>query len=144
VHELAVHTVGGVIKEGEPIMLIVPEGEKLLVEAKVQPQDIDQLYIGQPAALRFSAFNQRTTPEVNGTVSLVSADVVQDTKVGQNAPPYYMVRVSISPEEIARLGDVKLVPGMPVEVFIRTHDRTALSYLIRPVHDQIARAFKEK
>ena len=144
VHELAVHTVGGVIKEGEPIMLIVPEGEKLLVEAKVQPQDIDQLYIGQPAALRFSAFNQRTTPEVNGTVSLVSADVVQDTRVGQNTPSYYMVRVSISPEEIERLGDVKLVPGMPVEVFVRTHERTALSYLIRPVHDQIARAFKEK
>jgi len=144
VHELAVHTVGGVIKEGEPIMLIVPDGEKLLVEAKVQPQDIDQLYIGQPAALRFSAFNQRTTPEVNGTVSLVSADVVQDTRVGQNAPPYYMVRVSISPEELEKLGDVKLMPGMPVEVFIRTHERTALSYLVRPVHDQIARAFKEK
>ncbi|HEY4471709.1 MAG TPA: HlyD family type I secretion periplasmic adaptor subunit [Stellaceae bacterium] len=144
VHELAVHTVGGVIKEGDTIMLIVPEGEKLLVEAKVQPQDIDQLYIGQPASLRFSAFNQRTTPELNGTVSLVSADVVQDTRVGQNAPPYYIVRVSIAPEEIARLGDVKLVPGMPVEVFARTHERTALSYLIRPVHDQVARAFKEK
>ena len=113
VHELAVHTVGGVIKEGEPIMLIVPDGEKLLVEAKVQPQDIDQLYIGQPAALRFSAFNQRTTPEVNGTVSLVSADVVQDTRVGQNAPPYYMVRVSISPEELEKLGDVKLMRHCP-------------------------------
>jgi len=144
VHELAVHTVGGVIKEGEPIMLIVPDKEKLLVEAKVQPQDIDQLYVGQPATLRFSTFNQRTTPELNGTVSLMSPDVVQDTKAGPNSSSYYMVRVKIPPEEIARLGDVKLVPGMPVEVFMRTHDRTALSYLIRPVHDQITRAFREK
>ena len=144
VHELAVHTVGGVIKEGEPIMLIVPDKEKLLVEAKVQPQDIDQLYVGQHATLRFSTFNQRTTPELNGTVSLVSPDVVQDTKAGPNSSGYYMVRVKIPPEEIARLGDLKLVPGMPVEVFMRTHDRTALSYLIRPVHDQITRAFREK
>jgi membrane fusion protein, type I secretion system len=143
VHELAMHTVGGVVKEGEPIMLIVPDKEKLLVVAKVQPQDIDQLSVGQAAALRFSAFNQRTTPEVNGTVILVSADVVQD-KAGPTASSYYIARVSISPEEIARLGDVKLVAGMPVEVFVRTHERTALSYLIRPVHDQIARAFKEK
>jgi membrane fusion protein, type I secretion system len=144
VHELAVHTVGAVIKEGDPIMLIVPDKEKLLVEAKVQPQDIDQLSIGQAATVRFSAFNQRTTPEVNGTVSLVSADVMQDTKAGPSGMPYYMVRISISPTEIARLGDVKLLPGMPAEVFVRTHDRTALSYLIRPMHDQIARAFKEK
>jgi len=144
VHELAVHTVGGVIKDGESIMLIVPDKEKLLVEAKVQPQDIDQIYVGQTAAVRFAAFNQRTTPEVNGTVSLVSADVLLDAKGGPTALPYYMVRISVSPEEIARLGDVKLVPGMPVEVFVRTHERTALSYLVRPMHDQIARAFREK
>jgi len=143
VHELTVHTIGGVVKEGDPIMLIVPDSEKLMVEAKVQPQDIDQLYTGQTAALRFSAFNQRTTPELNGTVSLVSADVMQDAKT-PSAAGYYMVRVSIPPDEIARLDDIKLVPGMPVEVFVRTHERTALSYLIRPVHDQIARAFKEK
>jgi HlyD family secretion protein len=144
VHELTVHTIGGVIKEGDPLMLIVPDAEKLMVEAKVQPQDIDQLYTGQTATLRFSAFNQRTTPELNGTVSLVSADVTQDTKSGPNATNFYMVRVAISPEEFARLGEVKLVPGMPVEVFVQTSPRTALSYLIRPIHDQVARAFKEK
>jgi HlyD family secretion protein len=110
----------------------------------VQPQDIDQLSVGQTATVRFSGFNQRTTPEVNGTVSLVSADVMLDAKAWPTAGPYYMVRIAVSPEEIARLGDVKLVPGMPVEVFVRTHGRTALSYLVRPMHDQITRAFREK
>src|SRR5438105_3118317 len=106
VHQLSVHTVGGVIAQGETIMLIVPDQDALRVEAKVQPQDIDQLHIGQRAVLRFSAFNQRTTPELNGEVSLVSADVTQDQKSGTS---YYLIRVAMSDAEIARLGHVKLV-----------------------------------
>jgi HlyD family secretion protein len=141
VHQLAVHTVGGVISASEPLMLIVPENDALTVEAKVAPQDIDQLHIGQKAALHFSTFNQRTTPELVGTVSRVSADTTQDVKT---AAVYYLVRVSMSPEEIAKLGNVKLVPGMPVELFIQTDQRTVLSYFVKPLRDQIAKAFRER
>jgi HlyD family secretion protein len=141
VHQLAVHTVGGVISASEPLMLIVPENDALTVEAKVAPQDIDQLHVGQKAALHFSTFNQRTTPEINGVVSRVSADTTQDAKT---AAIYYLVRVSMSAEEVARLGSVKLVPGMPVEVFIQTDQRTVLSYFVKPLRDQIAKAFRER
>jgi membrane fusion protein, type I secretion system len=141
VHQLAVHTVGGVVPPTEPIMLVVPEADALSVEAKVWPQDIDQLHVGQSAGLRFSAFNQRTTPEINGVLTRISADVVRDEKSGLS---YYTVRIGIKPEEIARLGDVTLVPGMPVEAFLKTYDRTVISYLTKPLHDQISRAFRER
>jgi HlyD family secretion protein len=141
VHQLAVHTVGGVVTpQGDPLMLIVPAADKLVVEAKVQPQDIDQLQVGQAAVLRFSAFNQRTTPELNGSVTMVSADVTQDPKTEKT---YYTIRVGVSAEEIARLGTVKLVPGMPVETFVQTSPRTVVSYLVKPLHDQITKAFRE-
>ena len=122
-------------------MLIVPEADVLSVEAKVSPQDIDQLRLGQTAALRFSALNQRTTPEISGTVSRVSADVSADQRSGQS---FYTVRIALSSEETARLGDVKLVPGMPVEAFMKTYDRTVLSYFIKPLQDQVMRAFRER
>jgi HlyD family secretion protein len=142
VHQLTVHTIGGVIPgQGEPIMLIVPDADSLRVDVKIQPNDIDQLYVGQRAILRFTTFNQRTTPELVGKVSLVAADVSQDTKTGAN---YYLVHVSVAADEIARLGSVRLVPGMPVEAFIETNSRTAISYLVRPLRDQMAKAFKEK
>jgi HlyD family secretion protein len=136
-----VHTVGGVISAGDAIMMIVPQQDNLSVEAKVNPQDIDQLQIGQKTLLRFSAFNQRTTPELNGVVSRVSPDTTTDQRTGQST---YTIRVSMPPEEIARLGDVKLIPGMPVEAFVQTGDRTMLSYLAKPLHDQLMRAFREK
>jgi membrane fusion protein, type I secretion system len=141
VHQLAVHTVGGVVSASDPIMLIVPEADALSVEAKVSPQDIDQLRLGQSAGLRFSAFNQRTTPEISGTISRVSADVSTDQRSGQS---FYTVRIALPAEEIARLGNVKLVPGMPVEAFMKTYDRTVLSYFIKPLEDQILRAFRER
>jgi len=141
VHQLTVHTVGGVIQAGETIMLIVPNSDALNVEAKVAPQEIDQLYSGQPAILRFSAFNQRTTPEINGEVSRISADVTQDLKTGAF---YYMVRIKLFDSEIARLGNVTLVPGMPVETFVQTSSRTVLSYLAQPLFDQAKRAFTEQ
>ena len=141
VHQSTVHTVGGVIATGEPVMLIVPQADTLIVEAKIAPQDIDQLRIGQSAVLRFSAFNQRTTPEINGTLSRVSPDTVTDQRTGQS---YYTARIKVPPEEIARLGTVKLVPGMPVEVFVQTGERKVLSYLMKPLNDQLARAFREK
>jgi membrane fusion protein, type I secretion system len=136
-----VHTIGGVVSAGDAIMMIVPQADNLSVEAKVNPQDIDQLQIGQKTLLRLSAFNQRTTPELNGVVSRVSPDTTTDQRTGQST---YTIRVSMAPEEIARLGDVKLIPGMPVEAFVQTGDRTMLSYLVKPLHDQLMRAFREK
>jgi HlyD family secretion protein len=141
VHQLDVHTVGGVVSAGQQIMLIVPAADRLIVEAKVQPQDIDQLHIGQAAVMRFSSFNSRTTPEINGEVSVVSGDVTQDQRTGAS---FYTVRIAVSPAEIARLGEVKLTPGMPVEVFVQTTMRTVVSYFMRPFHDQIAKVFREK
>jgi HlyD family secretion protein len=136
-----VHTVGGVITAGDAIMMIVPQADALSVEAKVNPQDIDKLQIGQKTLLRLSAFNQRTTPELNGVVTRVSADVTTDQRTGQS---YYTIRVSMPPEEIQRLGDVKVIPGMPVEAFVQTGDRTMLSYLMKPLSDQLMRSFREK
>ncbi|MFZ5678958.1 MAG: HlyD family type I secretion periplasmic adaptor subunit [Bradyrhizobiaceae bacterium] len=136
-----VHTVGGVITAGDTIMLIVPESDNLSVEAKVNPQDIDQLRIGQKTLLRLSAFNQRTTPELNGTVSRISPDTTTDQRTGQS---YYTIRVSMPAEEVAKLGDVKLIPGMPVEAFVQTGERTMISYLAKPLSDQLMRAFREK
>ena len=141
VHQLDVHTVGGVISAGQQIMLVVPAADKLIVEAKVQPQDIDQVRVGQTAVMRFTNFNSRTTPEINGEVSVVSGDVSQDQRSGAT---YYTVRIAVTPEEIARLGQVKLTPGMPVEVYIQTNMRTVVSYFMRPFHDQIAKVFREK
>lgn len=136
-----VHTVGGVISAGDAIMMIVPQSDNLSVEAKVNPQDIDQVQIGQKTLLRFSAFNQRTTPELNATVSRVSPDTTADQRTGQS---YYTIRVSIPPQELARLGDLRVIPGMPVETFVQTGDRTMLSYLVKPLRDQFMRAFREK
>jgi HlyD family secretion protein len=136
-----VHTVGGVITAGDAIMMIVPQADDLQVEAKVNPQDIDKLQIGQKTLLRLSAFNQRTTPELNGVVTRVSPDVTTEQRTGQS---YYTIRVSMPPQEVARLGDAKLIPGMPVEAFVQTGDRTLLSYLIKPLSDQLMRAFREK
>jgi HlyD family secretion protein len=140
VHQLNVHTVGGVIAAGDPLMLIVPEADDLAIEVKVAPQDIDQLKIGQKAALRLSAFNQRTTPEVNGEVKRIAADLLQDQKTSQS---YYTARITMPDHEMTRLQGLKLVPGMPVEAFIQTGDRTALSYLMKPLSDQLSRAFRE-
>ncbi|MFL6822530.1 MAG: HlyD family type I secretion periplasmic adaptor subunit [Xanthobacteraceae bacterium] len=141
VFQKAVHTVGGVITTGEVLMLIVPEADALEAEVKVQPQDIDQVRLGQIAILRFPAFNQRTTPELNGEVNRVSADVAEDQKTGAR---YYTVRIAIPAREIERLKGLKIVPGMPVESFIQTSPRTVITFLTKPLHDQISRAFREK
>jgi HlyD family secretion protein len=141
VEQSTVHTVGGVINAGDVIMLIVPQTDDLQVEAKVNPQDIDKLQVGQKTLLRLSAFNQRTTPELNGVVSRVSPDVTTDQRTGQS---YYTIRVTMPSAEIARLGDARLIPGMPAEAFVQTGDRTLLSYLMKPLSDQLMRAFREK
>jgi len=137
VHDLAVHTVGGVVGAGETVMTIVPNQDELSVEVRIATSDIDQVHIGQTATLRFPAFNQRTTPEITGTVTRVGADL---TRESQTNTVFYVVR--IRPEN--QREKLKLLPGMPVEAFIATGDRTALSYLVKPISDQFARAFRER
>jgi membrane fusion protein, type I secretion system len=140
VNQLSVHTIGGVIKTGETVMEIVPDADDLQIEAQVQPKDIDHVRSGQQAFVRFAAFNQRTTPQLKGTVSYVSADTSHDQKT--NAPSF-TVRVVLPEEERRRLNGQQLVPGMPAEVFMQTGSRTMMSYLFEPITDQMRRAFVE-
>jgi HlyD family secretion protein len=141
IHQSIVHTVGGVINAGEALMMIVPEADELSIEVKVSPQDIDQLQPGLDTVLRLSAFNQRTTPELKGRVSLIAADLVTDQRSGIQ---YYPVRVAFAEGERDRLGALKLVPGMPVEGLIQTGYRTVFSYLTKPISDNMAKAFREE
>ena len=141
VHQMSVFTVGGVITTTEPLMLIVPEGDTLVIDAKIAPSDIDQARSHHEATIRFPAFNQRTTPSVSGRVTTIAADLTTDPKTGLS---YYVARVEISDDDMSKLNDLKLVPGMPAEVQITTAARTALSYLVKPLSDQFDKAFKER
>ena len=144
-NSLTIHTVGGVIGNGETIMQIVPQGDELIVEAKVAPQDIDQIGQGAPAVVRIAAGNQRTTPELAGVLTHVSADLTREqANAAVPAQAYYVVRASLPEAEVKRLGDFRLVPGMPAEVFIQTYTRTPLQYLVKPLREQIARTFRER
>ena len=137
---LGVHTLGGVVAPGTPLLEIVPHGEPLLVEAKVQPTDIDKVHPGLAADIRFTAFKLRTTPVAEGTVLTVSADrlIDPDTKY-----PYYLARIQVTPQGLERLQGLELLPGMPAEVLIKTGERTLLNYLLRPLLDAFARSFRE-
>lgn len=141
VHQMAMHTVGGVVAPADPIMMIVPEGDDLALEVQIAPKDIDQLQLGQDALLRMSSFNQRVTPEVNGHIVRIAPDLTVDQRTGQS---YYLVRLVVNGGERAKLGGLALLPGMPAEAFIRTSERTALSYILKPLTDQITRAFREE
>ena len=141
VNELNIHTIGGVITPAQELITIVPEEAKLKVEVKLAPITIDQLWVGQPVRLRFTAFNQRTTPELKGEIVYVSPATTRDDVTGEI---YYLGDVDVSSEELEKLGDTKLLPGMPVEVFIMTEERTALTYFIKPITDQFSRAFREE
>lgn len=140
VQGLAVHATRAVIGAGTPIMTIVPVQDNLLAEVRIAPQDIDQVKQGQKTMLRFSAFSQRTTPEISGHVVQISPDLTLDQKTGAG---FYLARVAPDTNELSKLGAVKLVPGMPVEAFIQTGYRTIISYLLKPATDQISHAFKE-
>lgn len=150
VHELQVHTIGAVIRTGEVVLTIIPKEDKLVVEARVRPIDIDQISIGQKALVRFPNFNRRTTPELWGQIVRIGADVAKDNIQNINAPDtakkeaFYPVRIVVSEEETRRLEGLKLLPGMPAETFIQTEERSAMSYLLKPMTDQLARAFREK
>lgn len=140
VNELAVHTQGGVIVPAQILMTIVPVDAPLAIEFRVATKDIDQIAVGQDARLRFSAFNRRTTPEVAGRVTRVSAAATRDTVTGER---YYSAQVKVT-GSMGSLEGRRLVPGMPVEVFVQTEEQVALAYFLKPFTDQIMRAFKEE
>ena len=141
IHQLAVHTIGAVITPGETVMMVVPRGDKLIVEAQVSPSQIDRLSPNQDARLKFPAFDHRTTPEINANLSVISADRITDQTTRQS---YYLVRLSFDSQELSKLGDKTLIPGMPVEVYLQTGYRSVLSYLVKPMMDQIEHALKER
>lgn len=139
VHELAVHTVGGVVQPAEVLMRIVPGNDALVGEVHIRPTDIDQVFPGQAAEIHFSAFDRGTTPVINGTLSRVSPDLEHDQRTGA---AFYNARIHVEQDEMARLGALQVVPGMPLEVFIKTNERTIISYLSKPLTDQMNRAFR--
>lgn len=141
VHQSTVFTIGGVINPADTLMVIVPEGERLIIEARIAPQDIDQARTHEEATIRFTAFNQRTTPTVSGKVVQVAADITHDQ---QNQVSYFVAQIEIPDDEMKKLEGLKLSPGMPADVQIVTTARTALSYLTKPIEDQFAKAFKER
>ncbi len=140
VYDLQVHTIDGIIASGATVMSIVPESDDMTVEIRIPPADIDRIASGQKSRMRFVAFNQRTTPELKGEIDVVAAATAVDRTTGQ---PYYLATVSIT-DRLEKLGGRKLMPGMPVEVFVETDERTALSYITKPFTDQMMRAFREE
>ncbi len=137
---MKIHTVGGVVSPGTPLLDIVPSVSDLIVEAQVSPIDIDRVSVGKKADIRFSAFKNATTPEIEGKVVQISADRLMNEQTGM---PYYLARVSLTEEGIRLLGALKLQPGMPAEVLINTGDRTMLQYLMQPATDAFARSMIE-
>lgn len=140
VHGLTVHALRAVVRPAEPILYVVPTDSPFVIQARISATDVDLVHPGQEAGLRFSTFDMRTTPEIFGTVRKVSADVFQDEVTGMT---YYLAEIVPNEGEIERLGDVELLPGMPVEAYIKTNDRTPLSYLTKPLTDYFNRAFRE-
>jgi HlyD family type I secretion membrane fusion protein len=141
VMDLRMHTSGGVVGAGQPILDIVPAEDGLLVEAKLRPLDIDAVHVGLPAQVRLTGLKQRNTPELAGRVVHVAADSLSDQRTGQS---YYVARVAIEADELARAGVPALYPGMPTEVYIVTGARTAFQYLVDPVRESFAHAFRER
>ncbi|BDW84685.1 MULTISPECIES: HlyD family type I secretion periplasmic adaptor subunit [Roseicyclus] len=141
INDLNINSVGGVISPAEILATIVPEDANLVFTAQVPAVQIEQVEVDRPARLRFSAFEQNATPEIAGVVDYVAAAATRDETTGGD---FYDIRVEVEPQELAQLGGRELRPGMPVEIYVTTSERTALSYLVKPFRDQIARAFRER
>ncbi len=137
---MSVHNVGSVITPGKPILDIVPQGEELIIDARVSPMDIDRVHIGLLAEVRFSAFKQALTPKTEGKLIGLSADRITDERTGQ---PYYEAKIELTPESYTKLGDLELLPGMPADVLINTGERTVFEYLMQPITNAFSRAFIE-
>lgn len=141
IHQLNVHTRGGFISPAEPILLIVPKEDSLIIETQVAPTDVDQIFAGQTATIRLPGLNQRTTPELRGKVVTISAETTRDETAGTS---FFTARLRLLAGEEQKISGNILLPGMPVEALIKTNDRTILSYLVKPVSDQITHAFREE
>jgi membrane fusion protein, epimerase transport system len=139
VNGMLIHTVGGVVPAGTPLAEVVPQSDELVIEARVSPMDIDRVAVGQQAMIRFSAFSS-SVPNIFGSVSHVSADAFTDQATGMS---YYTARVEVTPEGLADLGTLSLIPGMPAEIFINTGSRTFLQYVMKPFTNALARSFIE-
>jgi HlyD family type I secretion membrane fusion protein len=141
IYGLQVFAEQSVIRPADPVMFLVPQDRPLVIATKVRPVDIDQIHLGQDVILRFSAFDQRRTPELHGKVTLVSADIFQDEATGM---AFYQAEIQLNEGEATRLPeDMVLIPGMPVEAFVRTADRSPMDYLLKPLADYFAKAFRE-
>lgn len=141
VHELAIHTVGGVVGPGETLMLIVPESDPLVLRARVRPRDINAIWLGQPVRVRLLSFNQKTTPEVNGQVAMIGADLSTDA---QSRIQFFEVDIVLNSADLAGLDAHEPIrPGMPAEAFIQSGEKTALAYLLNPLTEQVNKAFRE-
>lgn len=141
VTELKVHTVGGVIAPGETLMEIVPATDKLTIEARVQPADIDRVAVGQATGVKVHAFNTRTSPELSGTLRYVAADAAVDPRTELS---YFLVRVDVDAKELARLEGHQIQPGMQADVFVRTGEKTIIEYLLQPLTDSFNKAWRER
>ena len=140
VYNMQVTTPRSVIRPADPLLYIIPQDRPLVIGARVATINVDEIQVGQPVVLRFSAFSSRTTPEIDGRLDRISADALVDEATRS---PYYRAEVSIPPEQLDKLGDLALVPGMPVEVYIQTGDRSPMAYLMKPLADYFNRAFRE-
>lgn len=138
---MTVHTVGGIVRAATPLLDIVPSVSDLIVEVHVLPVDIDRIGVGKTAKIRFSAFNSATTPEIDGVVTQVSADRLTDERTGA---PYYLARLRVTEEGERKLGDRKLVPGMPADALISTGERTMLQYILQPARNAISESMIEE
>jgi HlyD family secretion protein len=139
--DMRIFALRAVVQAADPILYVVPISDELVVETRIRPQDIDQVWPGQPARLRFAAFNQRTTPEVAATVLRISPDALQDQATGET---YYSAEITLAPEALDLLDGLTLIAGMPVDAFIQTGARSPLAYLVQPMTDFLARAWREQ
>jgi HlyD family secretion protein len=140
VHELAVHTVGGIVAPGQTLMSIIPNTEPLLVSAKIKPEEVDQVHVGQAATIRISSFKLAVTPELDSTVTSLSPDRLVDSS-GQ---AFFSVKIAVAPGELTKLQGKELTPGLPAEVMIRGERRRVITYLTQPLTEKLALAFREK
>lgn len=140
VYNMQVTTPRSVIRPADPVLYVIPQDRPLVIGARLATINVDEVQTGQPVVLRFSAFSSRTTPEIDGVLGRVSADALIDEATQM---PYYRAEVTIPAEQLAKLGDLALIPGMPVEVFIQTGDRSPMAYLLQPLSDYFNRAFRE-
>lgn len=138
---MQVHALKSVIKPADPLLYIIPQENDLIIKTQISPTQIDQVHVGQVAHIRFGAFDHRSTPEIFGHVTKVAADVLQDQRTGTS---YYQAEIKPDTGEMQKLGDKHVIPGMPVETFIQTSERSPLEYLVKPLADYFAKAFRER